>query len=68
MLILERIEGSIAVIERDGECFEVSAESISANAVEGDVLTLQNGVYIPDSSATKKRREEITKKQNSLWG
>ncbi len=68
MLILERFEGSIAIIEKDGVSVEISRGEVSDNAREGDVLTLENGIYIPDSSATEKRRAENLKKQNSLWG
>lgn len=67
MLIFERFEGGIAVLENGGEHLEVSREKVSADVIEGDVLCEKDGLYIPDKSATEKRREEITKKQNRLW-
>lgn len=67
MLILERFEGNIAIIEKDGEMIEVGKECIDENAEIGDILELVNGNYYPDKSKTEKRRKKLTELQNSLW-
>lgn len=68
MLIFERLEGDIAVVENDGERIKLRKELISESVREGDVLKIQNGMYIPDKEATQHRRKKLTKLQNSLWG
>ncbi|MBQ8434394.1 MAG: DUF3006 domain-containing protein [Oscillospiraceae bacterium] len=68
MFILDRFEGNTAVIENGDEFIKTDRKNISDNAVEGDVLTESNGFYTADKDSTKKRKEEILKLQNSLWG
>lgn len=68
MLILDRFEESIAVIENGDERIETSRENISADAAEGDVLVEKDGRYFPDKAKTEKRRKKITELQNGLWG
>ncbi len=67
MLILDRFEENFAVIENGDEMISVSRELVSADAREGDVLTEMDGRYFPDKEETQKRRERITRLQNSLW-
>lgn len=67
MLILERFEGDTAIIENGDDRLEVEKKLVSSDAKEGDVLKLENGRYFPDKEETNKRREKITKLQNSLW-
>ena len=67
MLIIDRIEDGIAVIEDDDARFEVPAEMLGENVREGDVVIPENGLYIKDENATAKRRDEIIKLQNDLW-
>ena len=68
MLILDRFEGNIAVIENGDEFIKTDRKNISSDAVEGDVLSENNGFYTADKNSTQKRKEEILKLQNSLWG
>lgn len=68
MLILDRFEGDIAVIENDGEMIEAERENIASDAVEGDILVETEGIYYPDKEETQKRREKLTRLQNELWG
>lgn len=68
MLILERFEGSVAVIEDGDRHIEVNSETVAENAREGDVLKINGGRYEVDGDATEKRRRKISKLQNSLWG
>lgn len=67
MLIIERIEDGIAVIENGDERFEVPAEKLSENIGEGDVVVLQNDIYIKDENGTDERRKKIIEMQNDLW-
>ncbi len=41
MIILDRVEGPMAVLEIDGEHYEFPAAALPEGASEGDVLTLQ---------------------------
>ena len=67
MLIIDRIEDGIAAIEDDNSRFEVPASMLDRDVREGDTVILENGVYVPDKSATEKRRREILKMQDDLW-
>lgn len=66
MLILERVQGDMAVISGDSGEFTVSADMVKG-CREGDVIILSNDVYITDEIATQMRRKEILSLQNSLW-
>lgn len=68
MIILERFEDDTAVLEVDGEIKKISRSKISDSVSEGDVLIEKKGIYIADKENTEKRRKEILKLQNSLWG
>ena len=67
MLIIDRIEDGIAVIEDDDTRFEVPAEMLGEGVKEGDVVVSENGLYIKDENATAGRRDEIITLQNDLW-
>ncbi len=67
MLIVDRIEDGIAVIEQDSGRVEVPVEMLAEDVREGDIVTLRDGLYTADKAATKKRRREITELQDSLW-
>lgn len=66
MLILEKVQGDMAVISGDSGEFTVSADMVKG-CREGDVIILSNDVYITDETATEMRRKEILSLQNSLW-
>lgn len=66
MLILERLQGDVAVISGDSGDFSVSAHMVKG-CREGDVIILSDDVYITDKAATELRRKEILSLQNSLW-
>lgn len=68
MLILERFEGNVAVIENGDEHIETEIENCSAEVKEGDVLVLRDGVYCTDEVETEKQRLKIKNLQDSLWG
>jgi len=62
MTILDRFEGNIAVIEKDGKNFEVSRGFVAENACEGDILTDIGGRYTVDRAATEERRRAMRRK------
>ena len=66
MLILEKVQGDIAVISGDSGEFSDSADMVKG-CREGDVIILSGDVYITDETATEMRRKEILSLQNSLW-
>lgn len=68
MLILERFEENVAVIENGENHIKIDRNELPENAREGDILIEKNGIYEIDSIQTEKRRKEILKLQNSLWG
>lgn len=67
MLIIDRIEDGIAVIEDEDSRIEVPVSMLDSSVKEGDAVNLEDGVYVPDKSATEKRRREIQKLQDDLW-
>ena len=67
MFIIDRIEDGIAVIEDENSCIEVPVSMLERNVREGDAVTLENGIYVPDKSATEKRRQEMLKMQDDIW-
>ena len=56
MLILDRIEGYIAIIEDNGSTMEIPARYIPDNAKEGDVLKIA-----VDEVATKRYKKKSRK-------
>lgn len=68
MIILERFEDDTAVLEIDGEIKKIDRSKISDSVSAGDVLIEKDGVFMADKENTEKRRKEILKLQNSLWG
>ena len=41
MIVIERIEGHRAILEADGEIFEIAATILPPGSAEGDVLELR---------------------------
>ncbi|MBR4627363.1 MAG: DUF3006 domain-containing protein [Ruminococcus sp.] len=66
MTILDRFEGNIAVIEKDGQSIEVRRGFVAENACEGDILTDIGGRYTVDRAATEERRRAMREKILSL--
>lgn len=68
MIILERYEGDIAVLEIDGKIKNVPAKMLKENIKEGTVLVFEDNMYLPDSEATAVRRKKIASLQEDLFG
>ncbi len=67
MYILDRFEENFAVIEYTDKYGEISMikeakNTVSPEVKEGDVLCLNDGIYITDEKATKERRNKIKTK------
>lgn len=67
MIVLERFEGDTAVLEVDGKLKNVPKAMLKGEIKEGTVLILKDNMYLPDSSATKNRREKIAALQEDLF-
>ena len=59
MLILDRIEDTIAYISTDSDMLCIDRSRLSANAREGDVLTVQHNLYVTDLTATETRKAKV---------
>ncbi len=68
MIILERYEGNIAVLEIDGKIKNVPTKMLKENIKEGTVLVFEDNMYLPDSEATAVRRKKIASLQEDLFG
>lgn len=66
MLILERLDGGMAVIMDNDSPITVPKDKVIGCSV-GDVLIMRDGCYITDKAATDERRKGIVNLQNSLW-
>ena len=64
MLIVDRFEGDWAVLELDGQVFNVPRLLLPAEAREGDALRLSLEV---DPSSTQDRREKIRSLEDRLF-
>ncbi len=67
MLIIDRIENGIAVIEEDGKShFEVKCSQLPMSIREGDVVKFENEHYVIDYDVTMDRKAEIRNLQKKL--
>lgn len=68
MMIIDRFEGGIAVIECDDGMLDISRDLLPINASEGDVIVLTDSGYIVDEPATAERRKAIAERFHRLTG
>ena len=66
MLIIDRFEENIAILEGDGEFIEVEKALLPVNAKEGDVVELQDGRYVVDTEKTAQRRSNVVSRLRKL--
>jgi hypothetical protein len=62
MLIIDRFEGDLAIVETAAGMAAIPKADIPANAREGDVLSIQL-----DGDATSNRKKNIDKMMNNLF-
>ena len=67
MLIIDRIEGDIAVVETENGHINVSLSAISGKPKEGDVLKKGDQGYVIDKAETASRKRKIFSLQSSLF-
>lgn len=65
MIIIDRFEGSLAVLETDDGMINVERSLLPENAAEGDVL-VYDGSWTVDTAATEQRRERTRKRLKRL--
>ncbi len=68
MMIIDRFEGDIAVIECDDGMIDISRDLLPENAVEGDVIVSDDCAYYVDTEATEIRRKALRERFNCLKG
>ncbi len=68
-LVIDRIEGNIAVCEnrRNGIIIEIEISKLPAHVKEGDIIKYFNGSYRIDKEEEKNIKKRITEKMNNLW-
>lgn len=68
MFTVEKIEDNIVVLEdrNKNTFFNIEKNNLPNNIKEGDILDLEEGKYIINEYSTKKIKEDIRKKFNSL--
>ncbi len=66
MVILDRIENDIAVLETDNGMQEVARQFLPKNAREGDVLVQGTTGYEVDTVATATRRSTLAERTKRL--
>ena len=64
---VDRIEGELAILEslNNQEIIKIKLSELP-RVVEGDIVFLQEGIFIKDEVYTQKRREFIRGKMNRL--
>ncbi len=67
MIILDRYEGDFAFIEIDGKIKKEPVSRLKSRVKEGSVLTVKDGMYIPDAAATAIRRKQIAALSDELF-
>ena len=68
MFTVEKIEDNIVVLEdrNKNTFFNIEKNNLPNNIKEGDILDLEEGKYIINEYSTKKNKEDIRNKFNSL--
>ncbi|MGN1403661.1 MAG: DUF3006 domain-containing protein [Ruminococcus sp.] len=59
MIIIDRFEGDLAVLETDSGMIQAARSLLPENAQEGDILTQTADGYTVDAEATQARREKL---------
>ena len=65
MIIIERFENNLAVVEYQGKTWNIPREWLPVTAVEGDVIIINVAV---DEPATIRRRKEMDEKMGNILG
>ncbi|MDE5569943.1 MAG: DUF3006 domain-containing protein [Ruminococcus sp.] len=68
MMIIDRFEGNIAIIECDEGIFDISKDLLPDNAAEGDVIISSDNIYYVDEEETENRRKLLAERLRSMTG
>ena len=66
-MVVDRIEGAIAVVEKQGQMVEIALSKLPLGVAEGDVLVENESGYSIDKAAARERKAALFKKQTSLF-
>jgi hypothetical protein len=67
--IVDRIEENIAVCENEDMTFsEINVSLLPRGVKDGDCIIEENGVYTIDVSETEKRKAEVDKLLDDIFG
>lgn len=67
MLIVDRVEDGLAVVETDDGHVDVPVSEISGRVRDGAVLVQEDGTYLVDEDATRERLDRISEKAKGLF-
>ncbi|CFX86241.1 Protein of unknown function DUF3006 [Syntrophomonas zehnderi OL-4] len=65
--IIDRFEGSLAIIETERGMLKIDRQDLPANAREGDAIRKQADGWIVDDEVTLLRKEKIDKLAAEVW-
>ncbi|SFM52796.1 Protein of unknown function [Paenibacillus sp. 1_12] len=65
--IVDRYEGEFVVIEIDGDSQDIPKSLVADDVQPGDMVELQNEIWVKTPSATEERSKEIKKLMDSVW-
>lgn len=67
MLVIDRFEGDIAIIEDGESIINIPKNQLPFNAKDGDILILSDGKYLIDEVATDNRKKELENRFSKLF-
>jgi hypothetical protein len=67
MIIVDRIEGKVAVCETDSGMLNISLKLIKGKVRDGVVLVEKDGAYVVDEETTKSRTDEMRDRTKGVW-
>lgn len=67
MLVIDRFEGDIAIVEDDESIINIPRNKLPFDAKEGDILVLSDGKYLVDDVATENKKKELENRFSKLF-
>jgi hypothetical protein len=67
LLIVDRIENEIVIIENDTKHMKIPLSEFDGNIREGDIIIENSGRYTVDKKATEERRKYMAQKLSKMW-
>lgn len=66
-MVVDRIEGDYAVVEKEGNMVDIPLYMLPEEVTEGDILRLLDGEYIIDNETAVERKEELFARLGNLF-